>query len=474
MNLGLDLSLKLQQKLSFQMIQSLKLLQINTLQLEQLLKTELEMNPVLEAVDAEEEKAEQTEEPGEEKESSDKDSELETGEDTIDWEEYLEEGFDLGYSHSEETDPNQEWYEPTPVYQETLEEFLNKQVDEKRLPEEQKLLVQFIIGSLDKDGYLRIAVEQIADFTNTTIARVVKALEIVWGLEPAGIGCRNLQECLMLQLRRMGKDDSIAMTIISQEWELFEKLKIPEIASRLSVDIKEVQQALEVIRHLNPKPGYSVNQDASSTIIPDLIVERIDGKFLVMINDRSTPSLHINRAYAEMLKRGSVVKKDVKNYIRDKFNSATWLIRSIEQRRATMLKVMYAIIEKQPSFFEKGPPNLNPLKLQDIADMISMHISTVSRVTNNKYVQTPFGIFELKYFFSEALGQDSEGSDISTSKIKNRLKELVDNENKKEPLSDQHLSELLSQEDLKVARRTVAKYRELLKILPARLRQQYE
>ena len=175
-----------------------------------------------------------------------------------------------------------------------------------------------------------------------------------------------------------------------------------------------------------------------------------------------------------MLKRGSKVKKEVKNYIREKFNSATWLIRSIEQRKSTMLKVMYAIIGKQPEFFEKGPPHLNPLKLQDIADMIDMHISTVSRVTNNKYVQTPHGIFELKYFFSEALGQDSNGSDISTVKIKTRLRELIEGEDTKKPLSDQKLSELLTNEGLKVARRTVAKYREQMKMLPARLRLKYE
>jgi RNA polymerase sigma-54 factor len=175
-----------------------------------------------------------------------------------------------------------------------------------------------------------------------------------------------------------------------------------------------------------------------------------------------------------MLKRGSTAKKVVKNYIREKFNSATWLIRSIEQRKSTMLKVMYAIIEKQPEFFEKGPPNLNPLKLQDVADMIDMHISTVSRVTSNKYVQTLHGIFELKYFFTEAIGQKQGGSDISTMKIKTRLKELVEEEDNTKPLSDQKLSELLTKEGLTVARRTVAKYREQLKILPARLRLKYD
>ena len=474
MNLGLDLSLKLQQKLSFQMIQSLKLLQVNTLQLEQMLKTELEMNPVLETTEDMEQIQEEPAKEDDNTESTQEEKDLEVGEDGVDWEEYLEEGFDLGYNRSEEFDPGQERYEPTPVYQASLEEHLNNQMDEKKLPERQKLLVQFLIGSLEEDGFLRIPLEQISEFTNTSIFEIEEALNVIWNMEPPGLGARNLQECLMIQLRRLGMHDSLAMQIISQEWGLFEKMKIPDIAHRLGVDPIRVQDELEIIKRLNPKPGYLISPDKTTTIVPDLIVEKVDGEFVVSLNDRSVPMLHISRAYAEMLRRGSKVKKEVKNYIREKFNSATWLIRSIEQRKSTMLKVMYAIIDKQPEFFEKGPPHLNPLKLQDVADMIEMHISTVSRVTNNKYVQTPHGIFELKYFFSEALGQDSEGSDISTVKIKTRLKELIDEEDTKKPLSDQKLSELLTQEGLKVARRTVAKYREQMKILPARLRLKYE
>lgn len=474
MNLGLDLSLKLQQKLSFQMIQSLKLLQVNTLQLEQLVKTELEMNPVIETSDELEEEQQEESAIEEEAEAEKDEDELEVAEDEIDWEEYLEEGFDLGYSHSDEFDPNQERYEPVAVHQASLEEHLMGQLAEKNLAEDIKLLVQFIIGSLDNDGYLRIPLDNIAQYTNVNIYKIEEALNVIWNMDPAGIGARNLQECLMLQLRRLGMQDSLAMRIIEEEWAHFEKLKIPEIANHLGVDAKDVQNELEKIKRLHPKPGYLVSPERPSVIVPDLIVEKIDGKLVVTLNDRSVPSLHVNRAYADLMRRGNHVKKEVKNYIREKFNSATWLIRSIEQRKSTMLKVMYAIIDKQPEFFEKGPPHLNPLKLQDVADMISMHISTVSRVTNNKYVQTSHGIFELKYFFSEALGQNADGSDISTVKIKNRLREFIETESSKKPLSDQKLSELLTKDGFKVARRTVAKYREQMKILPARMRQKYE
>jgi RNA polymerase sigma-54 factor len=476
------MSLRLQQKLSFQMIQSLKLLQVNTLQLEQLLKTELEMNPVLEEseeteVEQEEtEKEEQTE--ADEKEADDKNAEdekeLEVNEDDIDWEKYLEEGFDIGDRMSDETDPNKEYFEPVTVQQVSLEEHLQNQLSDKTLTEKQKLLVTFLIGSLDPDGYLRLAISDVADFLDISIPEVEDALSVIWTMEPPGMGARNVQECLRLQLAVKHRDASLAMRIVTESWELLEKLKLPEISRQLGVDIKEVQTAVDEIRTLHPKPGYLITGDRPSTIVPDLIVEKVDGEFVVMLNDRSIPSLHINKSYLQLIKRGGPAKKEVKNYIREKLNGASWLVRSIEQRRTTMLKVMYAIIERQKDFFEKGPPNLNPLKLQDIATMVAMHISTVSRVTSNKYVQTPHGIFELKYFFTESMGQDLQGGDVSAEKIRNRIGELIENENDKKPLSDQKLSDILSREGFTVARRTVAKYREQQKLLPARMRQKYD
>jgi RNA polymerase sigma-54 factor len=470
------MSLRLQQKLSFQMIQSLKLLQVNTLQLEQLLKTELEMNPVLETGEEQEVEQEAEAEKKEETDDAASEEELEVSEEKVDWEEYLEEGFEMGGSSQDETDHNKEYYEPAQVNQITLEEYLENQLAERKLSKPQHLLVQFLIGCLDVDGYLRIGIEDIATYTGANTSEVLESLQIIWSMEPPGIGARDLQECLRLQLRKKTADSSasFALRIIDEAWELFEKWKIPEIAKKFDVEMAEVQRAVDSIKALHPKPGSLVSGDKTTTIVPDLIVENVDGEFVVMLNDRSTPMLHINKTYAKMLSRGSVVRKEVKNYIREKLNSAAWLVRSIEQRRTTMLKVMYAIIERQKKFFEKGPPNLEPLKLQDIADMIGMHVSTVSRVTSNKYVQTIYGIFELKYFFPESMGQNAQGGDISSETIKNRIRELVENENVKKPLSDQKISDILSREDFKVARRTVAKYREQLKIVPARLRQKYD
>jgi RNA polymerase sigma-54 factor len=476
MNLGLDMSLRLQQKLSFQMIQSLKLLQVNTLQLEQLLKTEMEMNPLLEASeDLElEEQADLKEEEKKEPDEAGEDTELKVDEDSVDWENYLEEGFDLGYSRNDEIDRSDDHFEPTTVYQMTLEEHLTHQIAEKNLEGDVKLLIEFLIGSLDTDGFLRLPLEEIANFTKTDIYKIEEALSQLQGFDPPGVGARNLRECMMLQLRARRMEGTLTWRVVDEAWDAFEKMKIPDIGRQLGIDPRAVQDAIEPLKLLNPKPGYEFNPDKSSTIVPDLLVEKVEGKLVVMLNDRSIPSLHISRSYVEMLKRGSKTQQDVKKYIREKFNSASWFISSIEQRKATMLKVMYAIIDRQKVFFEQGPPNLTPLRLQDIADMVGMHISTVSRVTSNKYVQTPHGIFELKYFFTEAVGKDSEGSDISSERIKNRIRQLVEGEDAKSPLSDQKIADLLTGETLAVARRTVAKYREQLKIMPARLRQKYE
>jgi RNA polymerase sigma-54 factor len=490
------------------MIQSLKLLQVNTLQLEQLLRAELEQNPLLEieedmAMDAEPEGSESAEQ-DEDRERDEADEylkELEGGEESIDWEEYLDEGFDVGGTFSEEADPNEERYEPAAVYEETLDERLLDQLSEKKISERIKLLVQFLINSLDDDGYLRLTDKDIAGLTDAAPNEIEEALNILHRFDPAGVGARDLRECMALQLRASGMGDSLAMAIVAKHWALFEKLKIPEIARQLNVSPREVQGAIDVIKALDPKPGYACGGGKSAAIVPDLIVRKVDGKFIVALNDGSIPSLYINKAYADMIKRGSNAKSEVKDYVREKFNSATWFIKSIEQRRTTMLKVMYAIIARQKIFFEKGPPNLAPLKQQEIADDIGMHISTVSRVTSNKYAQTPHGIFELKYFFTEAINKErgarkprqraapdaapgiSSGVggagvvvafDVTAERIRSRIKQLIGGEDQKRPLTDQSIADILKGENIPAARRTVAKYREQMRIPTTRMRQKYE
>ncbi len=506
MNLGLDLSLRLQQKMSFNMIQSLKLLQVNTLQLEQMLQTELEQNPLLETdeemaddaeIDAEERTEEEADGDGVESEGADDYLEELTGsgddDGGIDWEEYLEDGFDPAGSYREEVDPNEERYEPTAVYEETLEERLTEQLSDKKISGRAKQLVQFLIGCLDDDGYLRIDTEEIAARTGAARCEVDDALEVLHRLDPPGVGARDLRECLQLQLRAKGMEGTLAMAIIAKRWELFEKMRIPDIARLEGVEPRQVQEAIAVIAGLDPKPGHRYGADISAAIVPDLIVRKVDGRFVVTLNDGTIPSLYINKRYAAMIRRGSKAKKEVKEYVREKFNSAAWFIRAIEQRRVTMLRVMNAIVERQKIFFENGPPNLVPLKQQEVADDIGMHISTVSRVVNNKYVQTPHGIFELRYFFTESVGaqrgakrpgrtQTAEarnggaaeaGVDVTAERVKNKIKQLIDGEDAANPLSDQKIADILGKEGLSAARRTVAKYREQMRIPPTRMRQKY-
>jgi RNA polymerase sigma-54 factor len=470
------------------MIQSLKMLQMNTLQLEEYLKMELEQNPILETedemelevdmdADAKLEDDKHQEDDGDTERDDDSEYLEEVGgDDGIDWEEYLEQEYDNAYSFNEETDPNEERYETVSVYEETLEEHLMDQLAEKKVEERVRLLVQLLIGSLDDDGYLRLPIKDIVEFTGVTEGEVDDAFGVLWRLDPAGVGARDLRECLMLQLRARKMEDSLAMKIIANYWSSFEKMKIPELSRLLSVEPRQIQEAVDMIKTLDPKPGSQFTVSKSSVIIPDLIVEKVDGKFIVILNDRTVPSLSINKSYASMIRRGSKAKKEVKEYVREKFNSATWFIKSIEQRRTTMLNVMYAIIERQQVFFEKGPPNMAPLKQQEVADMIKMNISTISRVTSNKYVQTPHGIFELKYFFTESIGgQTTEsGADVTAERVKDKIKQIIEDEDPKKPITDQKIAEILEAESLPAARRTVAKYREQMKILPARMRQKYD
>lgn len=271
----------------------------------------------------------------------------------------------------------------------------------------------------------------------------------------------------------MGKRDSLSWNIIHDCFGLLQKLKIPTIARRLDSTPEEVQAAIKEIGTLEPRPGRQLSSPQSPTVVPDLVVERAaDGNWIVMFNDRTVPSLRISRSYQDMMRRGSRASADEKKFVRDKLNSAAWLLRSIDQRKGTMLKVMYALLEAQAEFFEEGPGHLKPLVLQDIADKVKMHISTVSRVTNEKYVQTPHGVFELKSFFSASVTQE-DGTEISSVEAREAIKRLIETESAEDPLSDQKIVEELKKNGLDVARRTVAKYRDLMGILPARMRRKF-
>ena len=485
MNLGLGFSLdmRMEQKLSPQMIQSLKLLQVSALELEMLVKQEMEINPVLELDDGPEpelvdEREERTEEerpeseeplPEEPQVASSQEEHAE-----IDWEAYFDDGFDLGGRMTEGEKPDlDERLERVPVHQESMEENLLSQLDEKKYDPALRPLLEWLVGNLNENGFLEATFEEAQSKMGADANSWEESLAVLQRLDPAGIGARDLRECLLIQLSRLGRRDTVEWKVIHDCFGLLQKLKVPTIARRLDCTPEEIQAAIKEIGLLEPRPGRQLGAPQAPMVVPDMVVERgPDGNWLIGFNDRTIPSLRVSRSYQDMVRRGSRASTEEKKYVRDKLNSATWLLRSIEQRKSTMLKVMHAILEAQIEFFEEGPGHLKPLVLQDIADKVKMHISTVSRVTNEKYVQTPHGVFELKSFFSASVTQE-DGSEISSVEAREAIKKLIAEENASDPLSDQKIVDVLEERGMHVARRTVAKYRDLMGILPARMRRKF-
>jgi RNA polymerase sigma-54 factor len=288
-------------------------------------------------------------------------------------------------------------------------------------------------------------------------------------MDPAGVGARDLRECILLQLRRLELEDSTAFRIVHDYFDDLLNHRWNEIARALGLNAKEVQDAADEVARLDPKPGLRHSGAEENYILPDLIVEKIDGEYRVFLNDTSLPRLRLSRAYREVARDRNQFKGENKDFIAAKLNSASWMIQAIEQRRQTMLKVMGFIVDRQREFFERGIQYLKPLTLREVADHIDMHESTVSRVTNEKYVQTPRGVLPLKFFFSSGLSTAS-GEDISARGVKDKIRTLVQQENSRKPLTDQRIVELLESDGIQIARRTVAKYRDQLGVLPARMR----
>jgi RNA polymerase sigma-54 factor len=456
--------------------QALKLLQMPTLELQQALKAELERNPLLEEVDEVEESQELEEvkkEVGqnEQEAQEQKASEEKTEEKEVDWDELWPDHSDAP-SAPRVDDHDAEFYERVPVTVKTLGEHLEEQLRLSNLGETEQEIGAYLIGSLDENGYLQSAIEEVAEHFGIPPEKVEEVLSVIQTFEPAGVGARNLQECLWLQIVQRKLTDTLAARIIQEQFDHLLGRRFSEIARALKCTVEEVQQAGDLIATLDPRPGQEIATEETKYVVPDLVVERVGEDFVVSLNDRNVPRLRISSAYQGMLRQKGAVPDDTRKYITEKLNSAKWLIQTIEQRRKTMIKVMRRIVEEQREFFERGVEGMRPLTLQQIANHIGMHESTVSRVTTNKYVQTPRGVFELKYFFSSGL-QTDDGDDVSAKVAKEKISQLIQNEDKRDPLSDQRIAELLQQDGLRIARRTVAKYRESLRLLPARQRRRF-
>ncbi len=477
--LTLSQKLSQQQKLSPQQIQYQKLLQLNTMALEQRIKTELEINPILEEVMDEEielsqEKEKEKEDEVEEYEDYDKEEfELEDFMNDTDFE-----GDRVNRSKDDDI------YQPLAPSKESLTEHLLTQLTMLNLDDDMFMLGEEIIGNLDADGYLKRSLEDIINelemFDHVKISKEEgeNLLKRIQQFDPIGIASRNLQECLLVQLKHTDHDQYytyLAEQLLEQCYDDFTKRRFDAIKQKLNLSDETLKITLDLIQGLNPKPGEgNIESVEMNQITPDFVVEKVDDNFVITLNDRSMPSVTISKTYLEMFdanKRSKKTPREKETYkfLREKFESAKWFIACIQQRRETLMKIMRAILERQHVFFDKGPKFLRPMIYKDIAEEINMDISTISRVVNGKYVQSPMGIHELKYFFSEGLSTDS-GEEVSNKHIKERLKEIIESEDKSSPYSDDKLAEILNDEGVHIARRTVAKYREQLRVPIARLR----
>jgi RNA polymerase sigma-54 factor len=480
---------KLLQKLSPQQIQTIKLLEIPAMELEQRIKKELEENPLLE----EGEEEEDIDEKQIESQDDETDSESEKNDDEFSLEDYINEdeyipSYKLNASNSSPDDKK----EDIPFSEgSTFQELLESQLGLRELNETQEMLSGYIIGNIDEDGYLRRELSSIVDdiaFQQniaTTEKELLEVLRIIQDLEPAGVGARTLQECLLLQLKT--KDESLkeiklAEKILIEHFEEFSKKHYDKIVTVMEISEKDLKQAIDEILKLNPKPGISFNDSENkmpNTIIPDFMLEFKDGDFQLNLNSKNIPELRISRNYSDMLvsyatskENSSKEQKEIVSFVKQKLDSAKWFIDAIRQRQNTLMHTMQAILNYQQEFFVEGDEaKLKPMILKDIADKTGLDISTISRVANSKYIQTHFGIYPLKYFFTEGMQTDS-GEEVSTREIKKILQECIESENKKKPLPDDKLADILNEKGYLIARRTIAKYREQLNIPVARMRKE--
>lgn len=478
---------KLQQKLSPLQIQTIKLLEVPVMQLEQRIKEELENNPVLEQVDTEEDTT--TIEANFEEPAS---SDTEENEDEFSLEDFIDEDeYIPSYRLNAQNYSPDDKHPTIPLSSSmSFHEYLESQLGELSLDDRQLMIASFIIGNIDDDGYLRRNLDAIADDLaflqniETDEKEVLQILRMIQEFDPPGVGARNLQECLLLQIEQ--KDLSsppiqLAKKILSTCFDEFTKKHYEKIATRLNISQEELKAALDEILRLNPKPGSAFASSASSAsdqIVPDFILDYKDGEFILSLNSKNIPELRISRAYSEMIEDLASQKNDQKSkrelmaFVRQKIESARWFIEAIKQRQNTLLTTMQAILNYQAEYFRDGDEKkLKPMILKDIADMTGYDVSTISRVANSKYIQTHFGIIPLKFLFSESM-QNESGAEVSTREIKKILEECVEAEDKRNPLTDDELAEILKQKGYPIARRTVAKYREQLGIPVARLRKE--
>ncbi|HXI12454.1 MAG TPA: RNA polymerase factor sigma-54 [Thermoanaerobaculia bacterium] len=472
MALEQKLHLKLSQKLIMtpSLQQAIKLLQLSKLELQEVLNQELLENPLLEEL-AEENKAEEGDPPeqktAEEEAKAEEVAEADKEKDSfdeIDYDAYFQDYIEYGYNPRMNEEHDEFPIENTLTRPPNLADHLTWQLSMSDASAQIKAVGNFIIGNIDGDGYLRANIEEIAASGPYPVEDAEAALKRVQSFDPIGVGARDLRECLLLQLRHLEIENELVELIIRDRWDDFMNRHFVQIAKSLGIEMKALEVIVDVIKHLDPKPGRKYNNERAIYVEPDVYVYKVSDEYVIVLNEDGMPKLRINGSYRQMLNHiDSKQDGETVNYIKDKIRSAVWLIKSLDQRQRTIYKVAESIIKHQKEFLEKGIDFLRPLVLRDVADDIQMHESTVSRVVSNKYMHTPRGLFLMKYFFHS--GIDSEfGEDISSLTVKKKIQGFIDAEDPRKPLSDSKIMKILNDEGINIARRTVAKYRDELNI----------
>ena len=494
MSLELKQNFRLSQQLVMtpQLQQAIKLLQLSRLELQDLIRDEMNQNPLLEepgttegvdipdagegAREAEAEVAKPVEKTEEVKGE---------GAHEIDWDNYLN-----NYQFTQnapsgggrETNEDLPSYEATLTRKTTLFDHLLWQLKLSALAHEEEQLALLIIGNLDDDGYLKLGeegdpLERLANESGVSLEKAGRLMRKIQMLDPVGVGARDLPECLLIQARALGCERGLVGTVIRRFLKQVESKNYPAIARELKLPLEEIVAAIKIISQMEPKPGRAFTGDDAQYITPDIYVHKVGDQYVTVLNDDGLSKLRLSGHYRDALRNGKLgangASSEAKEYIQEKLRSAVWLIRSIHQRQRTIFKVTESIVKFQRDFLDQGVAALKPLILRDVADDIGMHESTVSRVTTNKFVHTPQGIYELKYFFNSSIGRVGGGEDLASEAVKNGLRQLIATENPSNPHSDQRLVELMRQQGVEIARRTVAKYREVLGILPSSKRRRY-
>lgn len=462
--------LKQQLKLSQQLVmtpqlqQAIKLLQLSRLELVDLLKQEINENPVLDEVIEDGEKEEKVTDdelsPG--LSASPEDVPETDTKPEFDWKDYLDNSpKPSGMNYNRE---DREPFDTIIPQKTTLADHLTWQLRLQKITEKELEAGEYIIGNLDKDGYLITTVDEIAQATGVDVALVEKTLKRVQKFDPVGVASRNLQECLLLQVETLPGDHSLVEIILREHMSSLESRKFHIIAKNLKISLKEVMEASHIIANMEPRPGRAFNSNETQYITPDLYVYKVNDEYVVLLNEDGQPKLRINSFYKKALLDQDIHSEKAKEYIQEKLRSAVWLIKSIYHRQGTLQRVMKSIIKFQRDFFDHGIGHLKPLVLRDVAEDIGMHESNISRVTTNKYVHTPHGILGLKYFFNSGLASD-DGESIASESVKNKIAEILQKEDPRKPYSDQDIALKLKAQGINIARRTVTKYREMMGIL---------